>query len=459
MRTISIVRWIIVGVLTLALAIPALAVSVGGRLIVEVDGESMTPTYQVGDIILVREPTEADLVVGNVVTAIDGNGDYYTHRILTVNDDGSVSLKGDGNAAADPGSVTLDQLRGVVELHLGQPWAMLVIQLQQWPLRICLLAIILGFALLPLRSRRGGAAAPDAVPAAPAPAPVVEAAPAAIASAASTVVAAVAAPVAERTRRRSGGRRAAAPQPKSSRPRGARSAHADTATERTRGLFGFVKQSRRADAVDSEPVAFRSTYSAAEPTSSVETVPTAPAAEERDITRPQTGPVALADSAVTSVPVEASPFSPLSAALVAGQPGASYAATEFVLDVDLDDIDEVDNVANLVGVPAGVGAEAGISHSSGYSITVVDGLDGQPRVRISLDLDSSALAAALAVAAPSPSSASVTPMPVAPATAFAAPASAAVQHAAAGLAPVLEYAGTSDAAPLRRPRHGRRRAS
>lgn len=463
MRTISIVRWIIVGVLTLALAIPALAVSVGGRLIVEVDGESMTPTYQVGDVILVREPSASDLVVGNVVTAIDGNGDYYTHRILTVNDDGSVSLKGDGNSAADPGTVSLEQLRGVVEMHLGQPWAMLVIQLQQWPLRICLLAVILGFALLPLRSRRGrpvvaAAAAPTAphAPAAPTLAPVA-AAPSAPAVAASPSAPSL------RPRGRSGGRRSAASAPVSPRTR-SRSAHADNAgAGRRSGILGMFGAKSAAQSEEPETIAFRSSYSAAQPTSSVEVTPAAAIGGESsgpgyDSGLPQTGPVPLVSGGMTSIAVPSSPFSPHSAALVAGQSGSAVAAAEFVLDSDLDDIDAVDDIANLVDLPEGVAVGAGVGSSSGYSITVVDGADGQPRVRISLDLDSSALAAALAVAAPAPSSASVVPTTVAPATAFAVPASSASQHAAAGLAPVLGYSSSSDVAPMRRPRHGRRRA-
>ncbi|BDI23887.1 signal peptidase I [Herbiconiux sp. L3-i23] len=414
MRFISAIRWILVAAIVVVLATPALATTIGGRMIVEVDGESMTPTYQVGDLILIREPAETDLQVGAVVTAVDGNGDMYTHRIIELNADGTVKLQGDGNSAADPGTVGLENLRGVVELHLGQPWAALILQLQQWPLRICLLAVILGLALIPLARTRsaGPAAAPSPIAA---PEPVTTTPPA---------------------ETRSGRRRAQrAARAAKTAPAGSHAASRSELRRRARTA------ARAADAAGDEAPVFRSTYSAPAATTVIDTV----ADRATDPMRwAASEPVPVAATVSASAPVvaalDAALFAPV-AAVVGARP-ATTALPAVTID-EVDDVDAVDDVANVV--PGAL---------PGYAITVVDGPDGQPRVRISVDLDSLALAAALAVAAPGPVDRSVAPTaaPVA-----VVPRSAGAEHVTAGVIPPLSF--SPERGRRARSRHGRRRAS
>lgn len=154
MRAFNIVRWAALSLLILMLAIPAAWVYLGHRTILEVEGESMKPTFQVGEVVVIRPPKPADLVAGTVVTAESAEKTLYTHRIEFVDPDGNMQLKGDGNVSDDPGVVTPSQIKGVVIHHIQQPWAALLIQLQQWPLRICMLVVIIGLALMSLGASR-----------------------------------------------------------------------------------------------------------------------------------------------------------------------------------------------------------------------------------------------------------------------------------------------------------------
>lgn len=80
-----------------------------GDVLMTVESGSMTPTYRVGDVLLVQQPQGDELtVVGNpVVVAFPGStSDHmYVHRVDEVTDDGAW-LRGDANAARDPQPVT-----------------------------------------------------------------------------------------------------------------------------------------------------------------------------------------------------------------------------------------------------------------------------------------------------------------------------------------------------------------
>ncbi len=94
---------------------------------------SMEPTYDPGDVVVVR-PTDADdLQIGDVVTfqPESGNPDLTTHRVVAVvlTDQGrAYTTQGDANDAVDPAPVMPAQVRGTVwysvplvghRLHLG----------------------------------------------------------------------------------------------------------------------------------------------------------------------------------------------------------------------------------------------------------------------------------------------------------------------------------------------------
>jgi len=168
MRILSCIRWsIVAAVLALLLAPAAVALTTGTQLVV-VDGKSMTPTYDYGDIVLIGPPTEADFAPGHVVTVGLSSGAMYTHRVVSVTD-GKAQLKGDGNAAEDPDLVTFDQLVGAVRGHIGSPLADVLAYAQTLPARISLAVLVLAFILLPLGRARGtdagiDEAAPTAAP-------------------------------------------------------------------------------------------------------------------------------------------------------------------------------------------------------------------------------------------------------------------------------------------------------
>ena len=83
---------------------------------------SMEPTYEVGDVLVVREAHGEELTqVGAVVVAVFGAAvgeeHRYAHRVDEVLDDGAW-LRGDNNSERDPQPVTQDQVLGTPRLAL-----------------------------------------------------------------------------------------------------------------------------------------------------------------------------------------------------------------------------------------------------------------------------------------------------------------------------------------------------
>ncbi|BDI23893.1 signal peptidase I [Herbiconiux sp. L3-i23] len=154
MSPLNILRWFVVVALIGVLAVPAVVVELSGRTVVEVDGQSMEPTFLLGDVVAIRDPRPADFVPGTVVTVLDATDSRYTHRIVGVEDDGMLILKGDNNETEDPAPVDPDTVVGVVDGHLSGAWATFALQLQSWPLRACLLVMIVGLIFMPVRGRR-----------------------------------------------------------------------------------------------------------------------------------------------------------------------------------------------------------------------------------------------------------------------------------------------------------------
>ena len=143
MRVLNLLRWALLTVLIAVLALPAILVSAGELTVVEVDGLSMAPTYGIGDVVTIRPPEPADLRAGSVVTVKKGDSERYTHRIVSVQDNGELVLRGDANDFDDAEPVDPKWVVGVVDAHFTGVWATLIMQLQSWPLRVCVLAMIL----------------------------------------------------------------------------------------------------------------------------------------------------------------------------------------------------------------------------------------------------------------------------------------------------------------------------
>lgn len=88
--------------------------------------ESMTPSISAGDLVLTGRSGADDLLPGQVITFTDParSERLLTHRIASVNDDGTYRTRGDANRDEDSTEVAPDAVRGVGKLVvpvLGMP--------------------------------------------------------------------------------------------------------------------------------------------------------------------------------------------------------------------------------------------------------------------------------------------------------------------------------------------------
>ena len=89
----------------------------GGRWAV-VETGSMGTAVPVGSLILIRPVPLNQIGIGDIVTYRPPNQhSMYTHRVVVVQDDGRLRVKGDANGALDPFPVSQDMLVGQVVGH------------------------------------------------------------------------------------------------------------------------------------------------------------------------------------------------------------------------------------------------------------------------------------------------------------------------------------------------------
>lgn len=123
---ITIIKIICIIVLILLILVLALQrfsnnkIAIGGYRVFNVATGSMVPTYEVGDVIIVKEVDTNSLVEGDVVSYLGKKGTFsgrvVTHRIVNIEDgeDGKTfTTKGDANDEEDP-PITSDQIYGKV---------------------------------------------------------------------------------------------------------------------------------------------------------------------------------------------------------------------------------------------------------------------------------------------------------------------------------------------------------
>lgn len=148
------IRWAIISLVLLIVAAPHLLTLTGHRIIA-VDGGSMAPTYQPGDVLLTGPPTGDDLQVGRILV-VGVPPTLYTHRVIDVRRSGDgageARLRGDANTTPDPGWVSQDDVFAIPVLHLAQPAATLVTAVTSTPGMLVLAGI--GAVLLLSASRR-----------------------------------------------------------------------------------------------------------------------------------------------------------------------------------------------------------------------------------------------------------------------------------------------------------------
>ena len=122
--------------------------------LVVVTSESMVPTLNVGDLLILKHVPEDDLKVGDIIVYEDS---WYTaapivHRIVRIEEINGVKhfyTKGDANPTEDPGDRVYDEITGVVVFKI--PWvgniSLFLRGLMSTPAGIALIIIIFGLIL------------------------------------------------------------------------------------------------------------------------------------------------------------------------------------------------------------------------------------------------------------------------------------------------------------------------
>lgn len=88
----------------------------GMDVLLPVKGNSMLPFIRSGkDLALVRK--EKEVREGDVVLALDSTGQYVIHRVVRIEDDGAMTLKGDGNLYGTESCTRKDVLGTVIEVR------------------------------------------------------------------------------------------------------------------------------------------------------------------------------------------------------------------------------------------------------------------------------------------------------------------------------------------------------
>jgi len=93
--------------LVLALAIAYGTVDNRWYRVVAVQGESMSPAIERGDLLLVMRPDHVEL--GDIVV-FEADGSVVTHRVVAIGDDGGYVTQGDANPSPDrwgPGEIRI----------------------------------------------------------------------------------------------------------------------------------------------------------------------------------------------------------------------------------------------------------------------------------------------------------------------------------------------------------------
>ncbi|WP_053387527.1 S26 family signal peptidase [Leucobacter japonicus] len=147
--------WRVAAALALALLVAPLIWTWGsGDYYMVVTGESMSPTYAVGDVLAVQRPAGDELMRDRqivVVSTTPGNkAEQYVHRVISHTDE-SATLQGDGNEIADPAPVTQDLVMGTPRFALQGVWADAFRFIESWGGRVVIAITMLPAFVVSLR--------------------------------------------------------------------------------------------------------------------------------------------------------------------------------------------------------------------------------------------------------------------------------------------------------------------
>lgn len=93
-------------------------VGIGGYATLEVVSGSMEPTIQTGDLIIINQEKK-DYKENDIITFIDVNGSFVTHRIVGKSSRGYLT-KGDANKSVDPGYVRKEKIVGTYVFKINK---------------------------------------------------------------------------------------------------------------------------------------------------------------------------------------------------------------------------------------------------------------------------------------------------------------------------------------------------
>lgn len=93
-------------------------VGIGGYAMLEVVSGSMEPTIQTGDLIIINQEKK-DYKQDDIITFIDVNGSFVTHRIVGRSSSGYLT-KGDANKSVDPGYVRKEKIVGTYVFKINK---------------------------------------------------------------------------------------------------------------------------------------------------------------------------------------------------------------------------------------------------------------------------------------------------------------------------------------------------
>jgi len=155
MRVLTRVVWALLVPVLVAFATPFVWQVATGDSFMVVNGVSMEPTYVVGDVLVVQDPTGHDLEVGQPVVVEFVPGDratQYVHRVHETTPEGA-TLKGDNNEIADPVTVTEEHVVGTPRAVLSGTVATAYLVSQSWGARVLVGLVVLALAFAPTGRR------------------------------------------------------------------------------------------------------------------------------------------------------------------------------------------------------------------------------------------------------------------------------------------------------------------
>lgn len=98
----------------------AFALIIGFRPVIVVGG-SMEPTLEIGDVVIIKKLPQEQIKVGDILTyKLSENGDYCTHRIIEIDENGNFLTQGDwAGSSPDTTPVPYGKVVGVTiyKLH------------------------------------------------------------------------------------------------------------------------------------------------------------------------------------------------------------------------------------------------------------------------------------------------------------------------------------------------------